>query len=146
MPGACVSMSKATGMTANAINISTMPDTTGVITRRSHDSFDDSSNWNSADTITRFIMSAIPPADSARIQTAMEVAALVDMSTWPAPINPVRKDCISVMSPQTSNAAKIDQDRYCASRPAARTIMTGTSTTVGKTSNAAWIPRPRLRG
>ena len=109
--GACVNISKATGMTATAINISTMPDTTGVIMRRNNDKCDDSTNWNNAETITRFIISATPPADKARIQTAIAVAALVEMRKCPAPMNPVRKDCNSVMSPQTSSAAKIVHDR-----------------------------------
>ena len=106
-----VSMSKATGMTATAISISTTPDTTGVIMRRSHDRRPDSTSCTSAQTITRFITSATPPCESARTQTAMAGVALPEIRTCPAPKRPKRKACSIVTSPQTSNAAKTAQDR-----------------------------------
>ena len=69
--GTSVSMSNTIGTTVTGISMITVPDTTGVKTRRSSESRDDSANWNRAEAATSVASSPGPPRASAVTQTAM---------------------------------------------------------------------------
>ena len=69
--GTSVSMSNMIGTTVTGISMITVPETTGVKTRRSSESRADSANWNRAEAATRVASRPGPPRASAVTQTAM---------------------------------------------------------------------------
>ena len=71
--GASDSLRNTTDMTVTASSISTVPATTGVISRRNSASRDMNTNCSSAETKMRLDNIAGPPATSAVVETAMNV-------------------------------------------------------------------------
>ena len=88
--GTSVNMRKTTGMMVTAINAITVPDTTGVMMRRSNESRAASPNWKSEDATISVASNAGPPSMSAVTQTAMKAPDVPMMSTCPAPTRPIR--------------------------------------------------------
>ena len=109
--GACVSISNTARMTVAAMSISTVPDTTGVMTRRSQDSRAATTNFSSDDSTTRLASIAGPPSVSAVMQMAIAGSDVPITSTCPMPTRPNRKACNKVVTPLTISIAKTAQVR-----------------------------------
>ena len=135
--GRSSSISNTIGTMVTAINAITVPDTTGVMMRRSSESRAANKNWNSADATISVASSAGPPSVSAVTQTAMNAPDVPMMSTCPAPNRPTRTACRMVLIPLTTTAMKIAHDKYVSLCPAARITMAGVSTTPPRQSSAA---------
>ena len=82
--GTSVSVPNTIGMTVAAINIITVPETTGVNMRRSSESRAARRNWSSDDTTMRLAIVDGPPFNRAATQTAMKAPDVPMMSTCPA--------------------------------------------------------------
>ena len=76
-----------------------MPATTGVNTRRSHESRLAIRNWKSDDTTTRLAMVAGPPLTRAATHTAMKAPEVPMIRTCPAPIRPSLRAWRAVVNP-----------------------------------------------
>ena len=94
-------------MTVAAINMITVPETTGVKIRRSSESRAAIANWNSEDTTMRLAIRDGPPSTRAATQIAMNAPDGPIMSTCPAPIRPTLEAWRIVVAPLTSSAAKM---------------------------------------
>ena len=109
--GTCVSASNTRGITVTAINMITVPETTGVKMRRNSGSRAASRNWNIDETTMRLAIVAGPPTFNAVTQTAINAPEVPMMSTCPAPNRPTRAAWRTVVAPLTSSAAKMAHDR-----------------------------------
>ena len=69
--GTSLSVSNMMGITATAISMITVPETTGVKIRRSQDRREASRNWKRDEMTIRLAIVAGPPSTSAVTQTAM---------------------------------------------------------------------------
>ena len=96
-------------MTVTAINMSAVPDTIGVTSRRRNGSHAAMANWNSDETTTRLASVGSPPSVSATTETAMKWGPAPVIRTWPAPHRPTWAACRAVETPATINAAKTAQ-------------------------------------
>lgn len=103
--GASVRASKISGVTVAAMSMITVLATTGVNTRRSHESRFAIRNWNSDDTTTRLAMVAGPPFTRAATHTAMKAPEAPMTSTCPDPIRPSLRAWRAVVSPLIRSAA-----------------------------------------
>ena len=104
--GASAILPTAIGMTVTAINMSAVPDTIGVTSRRRNGSHAAMANWNSDETTTRLASVGSPPSVSATTETAMKWGPAPVIRTWPAPHRPTWAACRAVETPATINAAK----------------------------------------
>ncbi len=95
-----------------AFSMSTVPETTGVMIRRSNGSQAASANWNSDETTMRLASMAGPPSASAVIEMAMKLGVVPEMNICPTPNRPIRTACRAVMPPLMISAAKTAHDRY----------------------------------
>ena len=93
-------------MTATAISMSAVPDTTGVIIRRRNGSQTAMANWNSDETTMRLASVDSPPSVSATTETAMKWGPAPVMRMWPAPTRPMRAACRAVVTPPMTSAAE----------------------------------------
>ena len=101
----------AIGMTVTAISMSDVPETIGVMIRRSNGSHAVSANWNSDEMTIRLASMESPPSVSATTETAMNGAPAPVVSTCPAPNRPTRPACRAVTTPLIIRAAKTAHDR-----------------------------------
>ena len=91
--------------------MTTVPDTAGVMMRRSNESRAASANWNSVEMTMRVASRAGPPSTSAATQTAMKTAGDPVMRMCPEPKRPTRTACNAMVAPLTKSAAKIAHDK-----------------------------------
>ena len=98
-------MSYSIGSTVAAMSMITVPETTGVSSRRNHDSLDASMNWKNDETTIRLAMVAGPPSTMAAMHTAMNAPDVPIISTWPEPMRHTRTACNMVVIPLTTMAA-----------------------------------------
>ena len=87
----------ATGTTVTAMSISTVPETTGVMSRRSNGSQAASANWKIEETSIRLAMSAGPPSEIAAAVTTTNWMVGPVITTSPAPILANWFACSAVM-------------------------------------------------
>ena len=93
-------------MTVTAISMSAVPETTGVMMRRSSGSHAASANGISDDATMRLASMDSPPSFSARTEIAMKWGPAPVMSTCPAPSRPMRPACRAVIAPPITSAEK----------------------------------------
>ena len=97
--------SNISGTTVAAINMITVPATTGVKIRLNQERRAASKNWNMDETMIRLAIVAGPAFTNAATQTAINAADVPMMSTYPDPTLPTRTTCKMVVKPLMTNAA-----------------------------------------
>ena len=107
--GTSFRLSNMIGITVTAMSMMTVPETTGLNTRRSRDRRDASRNWKSEDMTIRLAIVAGPPSTSAVTQTAKNAPDVPMTRTCPAPMRQKRAACKKVVIPLTISAANIAQ-------------------------------------
>ena len=127
-----------------AMSMTTVPETTGVNTRRNIDRRAASTNWTSDETTTSEAIRDGPPASSAATQTAMNAPEVPIASTCPDPIRPSRTACRTVATPLTSSAATTPHEMYESGCPAIRATMTTVRATGAMIVIAACSPTPAV--
>ena len=142
--GTSAMVSKRMGATVTAMSMTTVPETTGVNTRRSSESRAASKNWNSDETTISDAISDGPPASSAATQTAMNAPDVPIASTCPEPIRPSRTTCRMVATPLTTSAETTPQEMYESGCPAIRATMTTPRATGAMIVSAACSPTPAV--
>ena len=100
------SVSNAIGKTLTAISIVTVPETVGVMIRRSVGSHQASATWTRLHTISKLAKVAGPAAGIVATMIAMNIAAGQVSTMWPAPNRHSWNDCKVVIAAQISIAAK----------------------------------------
>ena len=140
--GTSVREEKISGITVAAMSMITVPATTGVNTRRSHESRLAIRNWKSDDTTTRLAMVAGPPSTRAATHTAMKAPEVPMMRTCPEPIRPSLRAWRAVVSPLITRAANTAQVMKLSAWSAMRATITTVRTTGATITAAAWRPAP----
>ena len=134
--GRSCTVSNAMGSTLTAMSIVTVPETTGVMIRRSVGSHQASPIWIRLQAIIRLANVAVPAAVMVVTMIAMNIAAGHESTTWPAPNRRSWNACSVVIAAQISMAAKTLQVRCVSPSPAAR-IAIATLSTVGASTSTA---------
>ena len=133
-------LSKAIGSTLTAINMVTVPVTTGVKIRRRVGSHQASAIWITQHTTSRLMNVAGPAAEIVVTMIAMNSAAGQESTIWPAPNRQNWNAWRAVIAALISSAAKTLQIRKVSSSPEER-IATATFSAVGASMSAApWKP------
>ena len=83
--GRSCTLSNAIGRTLTAINMVTVPETTGVTIRRSAGSHHASAIWIRLQITSKLAKVSGPPAETADTMIAMNIAAGQVSTIWPAP-------------------------------------------------------------
>ena len=112
LSGTRVSMAKPIGITVTETSASRVPETSGVMMRRSSARRAANANWQSADATTSVPSSAGPPVTRASTATPMEAPDIPITIRLPAPNGPILFACTMVRSPPITMPAKIAHDRY----------------------------------
>ena len=106
-----------------------MPDTVGVMMRRSVERRAATTNFKSEEMTTRLAIMDGPPSTSAVRQMAIAGSEVPMTSMWPAPNRPMRRACSMVVMPHIPREANTVQVRYASGCSAVRTMMTMGTTT-----------------
>ena len=142
--GTRVSMANAMGMTVTATSAVSVPDTTGVMMRRSSTRRPASASWQSPPAKTSTPSRAGPPATRASAPTPMEAPEAPMTVSVPPPRPTKRLAWTIVRRPPITMLAKTAQERYSSLWFATRVTIVVTTTTGRHTRTAVCTPITRL--
>ena len=128
------------------INITIVPFTVGVTSRRRSDNRLETTIWNRPETRTKAASVASPPPDSARMQNGTETEEEFEMVMQPTPIGPTRLVCKTVVTLLTNRVAKTIQAAWELLPPDACTTISGNNTRGVKPRQAVWRANPKETG